>query len=395
MSLIFLNAAAIRSSGALTILRDCIHYLESNPRDKAEYHLCTVVNNFNSSKNVEIHKIKPQNWLARIIWDNGGLQKWCRRNNIEPNLIISLQNTSTKFINKDGKSIPQLVYYHQPLPLIQYKWNVLKRQELKLFLYTHFYSFFVARNSKSSYYVVQLSYIRELFLKKFKRVNRERVFVIRPDDPVIDIDGISRILLDKEKFYFFYPSTVLKYKNHKIIVQALVLLRQTSPSVLDNIKVIFTIDKFDSQIMKLIGKYNLLDIIQFIGQKLYDEVLSYYKSVDALLFPSQIETFGLPLAEASRFGLPIIAADLPYAAEVLEKYSNKVLIDSESVGLWADAIKNYQTYKTVCPPPPPPREEILGEHSLNYLLELLRIPVEGILKLFNKLTFLEYATKIQ
>jgi glycosyltransferase involved in cell wall biosynthesis len=76
-----------------------------------------------------------------------------------------------------------------------------------------------------------------------------------------------------------------------------------------------------------------------------EEVLSYYKSVDALLFPSQIETFGLPLAEASCFGLPIIAADLPYAAEVLKKYENKILIDPESVCLWADAMKNYRFYK--------------------------------------------------
>jgi glycosyltransferase involved in cell wall biosynthesis len=97
--------------------------------------------------------------------------------------------------------------------------------------------------------------------------------------------------------------------------------------------------------MKLIEKYNLLEVIQLVGQKSHAEILSYYKSVDSLLFPSQFESFGLPLLEACSFGLPIIAADLPYAAEVLEEYNNKIFIDAKSVNLWADAIKNYRTYK--------------------------------------------------
>jgi glycosyltransferase involved in cell wall biosynthesis len=347
MPILLLNATAIKSSGALTILKDCIFYLDALPKNEIEYHLFTTIDDFSALKEIKAHKVARQNWLARIIWDNGGLQRWCRINDLEPDLIISFQNTSTRFIRKDKKFIPQLVYYHQSLPLISHKWNILKKKEFILFLYAHFYSFFVTMNNKSSYYVVQLSYIRELFLRKFINVGREKVFVIRPNDPSIGIDGISEAPLNRGKFYFFYPAMGFEYKNHKIIIQALVLLKKRLSAVLNNIGVIFTLDKLEPRLMKLMEKHDLFKIIQLIGQIPYNEVLAYYKSVDALLFPSQFETFGLPLAEASCFGLPVIVANLPYAVEVLEKYDNKILIDPTSVSLWADALENYQAYKKI------------------------------------------------
>jgi glycosyltransferase involved in cell wall biosynthesis len=363
-----INDIAANFSGALTVLKDCIDYIDANPAIHIEYHLFTSVDIFDFIKNVHIHKIKKKGWISRIIWDNGGLQNLCRRLKLEPDLIISLQNTSTKFIGNNGKNIPQLIYYHQSLPLIPYKWNIFDKQEFVLFLYAHFYSSFVARNSKSSYYVVQLSYIRALFLKKFKRVSREKIFVIRPNNPVIDINDTPEMLLNHARFYFFYPATALKYKNHKIIIQALVLLKQNFSPVLNNIKVVFTLDELEPKLMQLIKEYNLFEVVQLVGQRSYDEVLSYYKSVDALLFPSQIETFGLPLAEASCFGLPIIVADLPYAVEVLEEYNNKILIDPESVYLWADAMKNYHVYKSCIYSSPPHHARI--ENSWGTFFEL-------------------------
>jgi glycosyltransferase involved in cell wall biosynthesis len=347
MCVVLINATAAKVSGALTILKDCVAYLQSVPENGIEYHFCTVVDDFDSSKNVRIHKIKPKNWLARIEWDNGGLQKWCVRMGIKPDLIISLQNTSTKYSNSDGKCIPQIVYYHQPLPLVSYNWNIFNRKEIVLFLYAHYYAFFVKMHNKSSYYVVQLPFIRELFLKKFKKVKRDNVFVIRPNNPLIDVANIPEIPFDHDLFTFFYPATALKYKNHSVLIQALVLLREKYSSVLNKIKIIFTVEALESKLMKLIQKHNLSDIIQLIGKKSYDEILSYYKSVNALLFPSKIETFGLPLAEATCFELPIISADLPYAHEALENYSNKIFISPEDVNAWANIIQNYTMYEKI------------------------------------------------
>ena len=43
-----------------------------------------------------------------------------------------------------------------------------------------------------------------------------------------------------------------------------------------------------------------------------------YKAADGLLFPSTIETIGLPLLEAATFGLPVLANELEYVNYVEE-----------------------------------------------------------------------------
>lgn len=47
-----------------------------------------------------------------------------------------------------------------------------------------------------------------------------------------------------------------------------------------------------------------------------DEVFTFYKKSKCLIFPSYLESFGLPLLEAKKFGLKIFASDLPYAREI-------------------------------------------------------------------------------
>ena len=153
MKMIFLiNATSAKTSGALTVLKDCIAYIEQNPIPGKEYHLITVMDIFNAYKNIRVHKVNVQNWSSRIQWDNGGLQKWCKKNKLDPDAIISLQNTSTKY-GKNGLMVTQVVYYHQPIPL--YPLNGIG-VDFKQKLYHYFYPFFVNRYNTQSHYVVQL-----------------------------------------------------------------------------------------------------------------------------------------------------------------------------------------------------------------------------------------------
>jgi len=335
---ILINATAAKNSGALTILKDFINFLYPMKSKEYEFHLLTTVALFEETPNIKVHKLTTQNWLQRIKWDFILLEKWCLQNNIMPDLLISFQNTCTRFTHKTLKDIPQLVYYHQSLPLIKYKWNILQKTERTMFLYAHFYGFFVNKNNKHAHYVVQLPNIKEKLLQKFKNIKENSVTIIKPNPPFIPIEEYLPFTEFKNDIVLFYPATLLTYKNHLIIVKSIAKLINEKPEIKNTLKVIFTIDQ-NNTIYKTIRQQELENNILCIGAIDYKIVLKYYATSSALLFPSKIETFGLPLTESTVFGIPIIAASLPYAKEVLDGYKNVLFCDPDSIQEWYDAIK--------------------------------------------------------
>ena len=336
---IIINSTAAKTSGALTILKDFMAYIYAKNCFEYHIHLLTTTKGvFNSTNNIIVHELPVQNWCSRLIWDKRGLNIWCKNNKIIPDVIVSFQNTCSKLAGTICNT-RQLVYYHQPLPLVKYHWRWYSSEEWKLFLYANCYGFFVNRWNKNAEYVVQLSSVKDLFCKKFPNISVERVHVIRPNLPNISIASIPRKDIYSGKKVFIYPATPLRYKNHIVILKALEYLRQNNPEIINNIKVIFTVPN-NSFVANTISEMKLELFVDCINSIPYEELLSYYKRSDALLFPSKIESFGLPLSEAALFGDSIIAADLPYAREVLEDYNGVDFIDVDDYKLWAKAITN-------------------------------------------------------
>jgi glycosyltransferase involved in cell wall biosynthesis len=63
--------------------------------------------------------------------------------------------------------------------------------------------------------------------------------------------------------------------------------------------------------------------------------------MDCLLFPSKLETWGLPLSEAKAFGKPILAANLPYAKETIGDYEKVSFFNPENPKELADFISQF------------------------------------------------------
>ena len=338
MRQIIINATAACYSGALTIIKDFMSYVYENGSLECQLHLLTTTEGvFHNVQNVIVHELPVQNWRTRLVWDKRGFQKWCEINDIFPDTVISFQNTCPRLTGK-FRNVKLLVYYHQQLPLVKYPWKCYRSDERKLFLYAHFYGFFVNRWNKNAEYVVQLPSVKELFCKKFPNIKSENVHVIRPNLPKIDIDALPKKHMHAGKKVFIYPATPLRYKNHIVILKALDYLRKENSKILGQLKVIFTVPK-NSFVADTVRKMKLDSFVDCIESIPYEELLSYYKSSSALLFPSKIESFGLPLIEAALFGIPIVASDLPYAREVLEKYENSAFINSDDCVSFANAIK--------------------------------------------------------
>ena len=64
-----------------------------------------------------------------------------------------------------------------------------------------------------------------------------------------------------------------------------------------------------------------------MGYQSQEGIKKLYETADALVFPSLIETWGLPLSEAKKFNLPIIVSDLNYAHSTIGNYHSVCFFD--------------------------------------------------------------------
>ena len=331
MSQIVVNATAARTSGALSILNQFINHI---PQESFDIYYIFVDAGYSQIpvNNVVYIKVDTGSWAKRIRWDGYGLKNWIKRNNIYPSLIISLQNTGVKF----DKRIPQLVYYHQPLTLASNVWHWYKREELLFFIYKHFYSYFVSRyiHSNTSF-VVQIPSIKELFLKKFP-IKEENVHVIPPEFHCENINECQEP--NDDYIHFVYPATPFLYKNHSVLLAALYYLKINEAEIYGRIKLHLTLPERNA-LNKKIDALGIKDAIVFEGVVPYLKLLSYYQTMQALLFPSYIESFGLPLLEAASTGMSIVAADLPYVHDVIGDYDGVKFVDYKDEKAWASAMK--------------------------------------------------------
>jgi glycosyltransferase involved in cell wall biosynthesis len=71
---------------------------------------------------------------------------------------------------------------------------------------------------------------------------------------------------------------------------------------------------------KMRKKYSDLTTIRWMGLQPRAEVMRLYGEADCLLFPSKLETWGMPITEFKVTGKPILAVDLPYAHETVGEY---------------------------------------------------------------------------
>lgn len=343
MSTVIVNATAAKSGGALSILNQFLDGIEEY--DNHNDFIVFVDPGFRQREieGVRYVPVDTKGWRNRIRWDKRGFKDWLRDNRMEPDLIISLQNTGVNY----SCDVPQLVYYHQLLAIDSHRWNPFKRDEFILFCYKNFYPYFVKRYlTKNTHVVVQMSFIKDAFLKKFN-VPKGHIHVVLPKMRFIDFNKMATgNEYDDGCIHFIYPAAGMVYKNHIVLLRALCLLKKEYWECYNKIRLHLTLKKGEcKKIDECIKRWGLEDVVKLGGIIPFQELLACYKNMDALLFPSFIETVGLPLLEAAGSGMAIKAADLPYAHEVLQEYEGVSYVSYQDERAWAEAIKEVYFHK--------------------------------------------------
>ena len=285
--------------GALSILRE---YYEKAEKDTGNEWIFVVSKpEFSEKENIKVERLPwtKKSWFHRLYFDNFYSGKLVKKYN--PDKILSLQNTLVR-----GNGVFQELYVHQSLPFTEKRFSL--KENKKLWVYQNVISkFIISSSKKADSIIVQTKWMKKALAEK-GRINEEK---IKTELPTAIIPEDAKYIKGNE-IIFFYPANGAVYKNHALIYKAVKLLKDKG---YENFKVVLTLD----------GTQNIDDEIRplfdFCGYLSKDKMDELYRKA-ALLFPSYVETVGLPMLEARGYGCPVIASNCAFSKEVLENYEN-------------------------------------------------------------------------
>lgn len=322
MNILVLDVAA-SESGALTILnqfyKDC-----KNGLDKEDSFIF-LLGSYHLEESERIQVINypevKKSWLHRIYFDKIKLNTIVKSLKIDA--IISLQN-----IIINNCSIPQFLYMHNALPFVPYKYRI--NENLKLWTYQNIIKKLIINSIAKA----QCTYVQSNWLEKsiLKEVPSANVQVCKPN---INCE-YPQNCLKYTNGKFIYPSTAFDYKNNIAIIEALKLIDK---QFYNQIEIKLTLSENENTLTEKLYKevkYNNLPV-KFIGKIEKKSLLNLYSSHN-LLFPSYIESYGLPLYEARESNAFILASDTLHSHEILNQYKNKKYFDPFDYNMLANAI---------------------------------------------------------
>ena len=134
----------------------------------------------------------------------------------------------------------------------------------------------------------------------------------------------------KFKYLALYPSFPHSYKDHHF------LLKQVNFFNSKSIHVILTCTDKSLGLSTEFAGYQLHEAFSFLGSQKYNKLQWLYQICDLILFPSRLESLGLPIIEAANYKKPLIVPALPYAtSSVRDAY----FYDPESSNLSSEFAK--------------------------------------------------------
>jgi glycosyltransferase involved in cell wall biosynthesis len=307
------SAVNLIEGGTLSVLRDCleaaIKTLTPQWQVVALVHdaaLCAV----DGVTYLPFPDIKGS-WLRRLwfeYWHSSRLSRELR-----PQLWLALHDLSPRVT-----APRQVVYCHNPMPFYRVPFNEARRAP-KLLLFSWFYGLFYRINIHSNHAViVQQEWLRREFQKRY---GVGRVIVARP----VSAEPVAAGPGKRSGRVFIYPALPRPFKNFEVIGDALMRLER-DPAWSAEVRITIS-GRENSYARWLLRRYGHLRSLKFIGLQSRDALGALYSQADCVLFPSRMETWGLPLSEAKAHGLAILAADLPYAHETVGDYATSTYFD--------------------------------------------------------------------
>lgn len=312
---LIVSAVNFHEGGPLSILQDCLRYLDTSIVHN-QYNIVALVHktsifrseNFEHIRFIEFPKAKSS-YFNRLWLEYFQFNKFAKEQEVD--YWLSLHDITPTL----NRKIKQTVYCHNPSPFRKPAIRDLLYQP-SLFFFSIFYKYLYQFNiHHNEYIIVQQKWIKDEFKHLFD-IPSHKIIVAKPGS---HHDVTTTKDSQATKPLFIFPTLARPFKNIEIIGEAVKFLNKQDIACFD---VIITIDGSENKYAKnILNRYKNLPQLKFVGKVERSVVYDYYKKSAALIFPSKLETWGMPISEYKAYDKPIIAAALPYARETLGQYN--------------------------------------------------------------------------
>ena len=287
--MILIDAVYLNSFGGKTILE--LFFTKLKDLD-SEYHFILdsrLKSNF-------INNIKTEHFTL-INASHKNRKKFYFKNINKYSSILCLANIPPPIKN----SVKTYIFFHNSLLLCPLSHPISFKSRIINFFKFKYIKYY---NQDDYNWVVQTQLINKLLQENLK-INSNQISIFPIFTKVFKSCYIKKITNN-----FVYVSSGVIHKNHIRLIKAFIEVAKKTDK---NIKLHLTLNK--EELPKYVFPKNLK--IEFHGTLSINDVNELYNSCEFVIYPSLVESFGLPLIEATNHGCKVIASDLPYVHEII------------------------------------------------------------------------------
>lgn len=304
---IIVNASGAKFGGARTIVESYCQWIENNDHEK-HYIFIVGFDLKSSSRNISIINLKTSN-LSSLLFSTFGVSIFCIL--YKSRTIISFMNLNTLL-----PLIKRVTYFHQA--------KFFSEKSIKFKIYG-----LLLKMQKNSVFVCQNSSIKQQLINYLNNSEKSEFIDLWPGvyipEKVIKPEWYDTTISNPNKIIALCPYNDIRmtHKNFQLIYKSYEFLKK------NNIQVIVTSEPYT---------YKSNDVFNFVGSCSYSELHYLYSHADIVLFPSLIETVGLPIFEAQYYKTPVITVEADYISILKNKFPNLNIITTSDLFLNIDVL---------------------------------------------------------
>jgi glycosyltransferase involved in cell wall biosynthesis len=310
-----ISAVNLVEAGPLSVLIDC---LASAARTLGtRYEIIALVHRASlvpveGIRLIEYPEVKGS-WLRRLYFEYHACRRISRE--LDADIWLSLHDATPNVVARQ-----RMVYCQNAAPFYPLRWRDAVR-EPTFIAFTLLYRWVYRINIHcNNLVIVQQDWLRREFRERF---GVRHVVVAYPDVARATLGAPTPSV--QRTIRFIYPTLPRVFKNIELIGHAARALNRRG---VGNFEVLVTVGADENDYARELAR-DFADVIalKLIGRRSRQEVFDLYATSDCLLFPSKLESWGLPMTEFQASARPILAANLPYAHENLSAYGNAAYFD--------------------------------------------------------------------